>query len=248
MIRDYSVYEFSTKEKIIFYLAGYLCIFTVVYLFYHSIIVALISGVLVHFVMPYVKGYMAHKRLDALNMQFKDMLYSLSASVASGRQMEEALIEAEENLSSIYKPTEPIMKELKHMRINILENKESDKPLLKDFAERTKCEDINDFVQVYVTCRNMGGDIEKMIEQTSEVLTQKMTIERDIKVLMSQKKMEGRLISAMPPAMLLALNIFSSSYISVLYETIAGRLIMTAALAVTVYGIYLMERISQIKI
>ena len=75
-----------------------------------------------------------------------------------------------------------------------------------------------------------------------------MTIERDIKVLMSQKKMEGRLISAMPPAMLLALNIFSSSYISVLYETIAGRLIMTAALAVTVYGIYLMERISQIKI
>lgn len=248
MIRDYSVYEFSMKEKIIFYLAGYLCIFTVVYLFYHSIIASLISGVLVHFVMPYVKGHMAHKRMDALNMQFKDMLYSLSASVASGRQMEEALIEAEENLSSIYKSTEPIMKELKHMRISILENKESDKPLLKDFAERTKCEDINDFVQVYVTCRNMGGDIEKMIEQTSEVLTQKMTIERDIKVLMSQKKMEGRLISAMPPAMLLALNIFSSSYISVLYETIAGRLIMTAALAVTVYGIYLMERISQIKI
>ena len=64
------------------------------------------------------------------------------------------------------------MKELKHMRISILENKESDKPLLKDFAEPTKCEDINDFVQVYVTCRNMGGDIEKMIEQTSEVLTQ----------------------------------------------------------------------------
>ena len=248
MIRDYSVYEFSSKEKIIFYLAGYLCIFTVVYLFYHSIIISMLAGFLVHYVIPYVKGYMAQRRLDALNMQFKDMLYSLSASVASGRQMEEALIEAEENLSSIYKQSDPIMRELKHMRINILENKESDKPLLKDFAERTKCEDINDFVQVYVTCRNMGGDIEKMIEQTAEVLTQKMTIERDIKVLTSQKKMEGRLISAMPPAMLLALNIFSYSYISVLYETTAGRIIMTAALAVTIYGIYLMERISQIKV
>lgn len=248
MIRDYSVYEFSSKEKIIFYLAGYLCIFTVVYLFYHSIIVSLVSGGLIYFIMPYVKGYMAQKRMDALNMQFKDMLYSLSASVAAGRQMEEALIEAEENLTSIYKPTEPIMKELKHMRISILENKESDKPLLKDFAARSKCEDINDFVQVYVTCRNMGGDIEKMIEKTAEVLTQKMTIERDIKVLTSQKKIEGRLISAMPPAMLLALNVFSYSYISVLYETVAGRIIMTASLAVTAYGVYLMERMSQIKI
>ena len=248
MIRDYSVYEFSSKEKIIFYLAGYLCIFTVVYLFYHSIIVSLVSGGLIYFIMPYVKGYMAQKRMDALNMQFKDMLYSLSASVAAGRQMEEALIEAEENLSSIYKPTEPIMKELKHMRISILENKESDKPLLKDFAARSKCEDINDFVQVYVTCRNMGGDIEKMIEKTAEVLTQKMTIERDIKVLTSQKKIEGRLISAMPPAMLLALNVFSYSYISVLYETVAGRIIMTASLAVTAYGVYLMERMSQIKV
>lgn len=248
MIRDYSVYELSSKEKIIFYLVGYLCVFTVVYLFYHSIIVSLVSGVLIRFLLPYIKGYLAQKRMDALNMQFKDMLYSLSASVAAGRQMEEALIEAEENLSSIYKPTDPIMKELKHMRISILENKESDKPLLKDFASRAKCEDINDFVQVYVTCRNMGGDIEKMIEQTAEVLTQKMTIERDIKVLISQRKLEGRLISMMPPAMLLALNIFSYTYISVLYETMAGRIIMTAALAVTVYGIYLMERISQIKV
>lgn len=248
MIRDYSVYEFSSKEKIIFYLAGYLCIFTVVYLFYHSIIASLVSGGLIYFIMPYVKGYMAQKRMDALNMQFKDMLYSLSASVAAGRQMEEALIEAEENLSSIYKPTEPIMKELKHMRISILENKESDKPLLKDFAARSKCEDINDFVQIYVTCRNMGGDIEKMIEKTAEVLTQKMTIERDIKVLTSQKKIEGRLISAMPSAMLLALNVFSYSYISVLYETMAGRIIMTASLAVTAYGVYLMERMSQIKV
>lgn len=248
MIRDYSIYEFSKKEKIIFYLVGYICVFTVVYLFYHSIILALLLGVLVYYIMPYVKGHMVRKRMDALNMQFKDMLYSISASIAAGRQMEEALVEAEKNLASIYKPEDLIMTELKHMRINIIENKESDKPLLKDFAERSKSEDINDFVQVYITCRNMGGDIEKMIEQTVEILTQKMNIEKDIRVMTSQKKMEGRLISLMPMLMLLALNIFSYSYISVLYETIAGRLIMTGALTVLSFGMYLMERMSQIKV
>ncbi len=40
-----------------------------------------------------------------------------------------------------------------------MENKESDKVLLKDLATRSKNEDINNFVQVYATCRSMGGDL-----------------------------------------------------------------------------------------
>ncbi len=248
MIRDYSVYELSKKEKIIFYVVGYLCIFTVVYLFYHSIITGLLSGVLVYKLKPYVCKFMADKRMNVLNMQFKDMLYSLSASVASGRQMEDALIEAEENMSLLYAESEPIMKELKHMRISIKENRESDKLLLKDFAFRSKSEDINNFVQVYVTCRNMGGNLEKIISHTTEILNDKMNIDREIKTLMSQKKMEGRIISIMPVMMLLALNIFSYSYISPLYTTIAGRLIMSVSLAGTCGGIYLMEKLSKIKV
>ncbi|MFQ7110232.1 MAG: type II secretion system F family protein [Anaerovoracaceae bacterium] len=181
-------------------------------------------------------------------MQFKDMLYSLSASVAAGRQMEEAIVEAEENLSVMYGEKEPIMKELKYMKINITENKESDKLLLKDFACRSKIEDIEDFVQVYITCRNMGGDLEKIIGHTTEILTDKMSIEREIRAITSQKKTEGRIISMMPLVMLLMLNIFSYSYIEPLYSTFAGRLIMSGALAAMVFGIYLMEKISDIEI
>ena len=95
MVRDYSVYELSVKEKLLFYLVGYVCIFVVVYLFYHSMILSLVSGVLVHKAVPYFRNRMAARRLAVLNIQFKDMLYSLSASVAAGRQMEDALIEAE---------------------------------------------------------------------------------------------------------------------------------------------------------
>lgn len=248
MIRDYSVYELSVREKICFYSIGYICIFSTVYLFYHSLILAVPAGVGVHYIMPQVKKHLANKRIETLNLQFKDMLYSLSASIAAGRQMEEAILEAEVNLSSIYSKEELIMRELSHMKRAIVDNKERDKVLLQDFAYRSKSEDINDFVQVYVTCRNMGGDIEKMILQTADVLNEKMNIDKEIKVLTSQKKAEGRIISMMPLVMLLALNIFSYSYISPLYETFAGRIIMTAALAVSLYGMYLMEKISQIRI
>lgn len=248
MIKDYAVYEFSGKEKVIIFTVGYLSIFTVIYLFYHSILLSCTSGVLVVFLLPYVKEHMAARRMNTLNIQFKDMLYSLSASIAAGRQMEEALIEAEENLSSMYKENEPIRQELRHMRISIIENKESDKPLLKDFAERSGSEDINDFVEAYITCRNMGGDLEKMIEHAVDILTEKMNIEREIQVLISQKKTEGIIISIMPVVMLMALNVFSYSYISILYESTAGRLIMTGALGVMFYGMFLMEKITRIRI
>lgn len=248
MIRDYSVYELSKKEKLIFYSAGYICIFIIVYLFYRSIGLSVLSGMLVHWGLPYAEKRMAARRMNILNTQFKDMLYSLSASVASGRHMEEALIEAEENLAAMYGKDEPIMKELRHMKISMIQNKESDKVLLKDFAFRSKSEDINNFVQVYITCRNMGGNLEKIIGHTTEVLTDKMNIEREIKTLTSQKKTEGRIISVMPLLMLLMLNIFSYSYVAPLYTSIAGRVLMTAALAATFYGMRLMEKISEIRV
>lgn len=248
MIRDYSVYEFSDREKLIYYTGGYLCISFTVYLFYHSIVIACPAGLLAYFAMPYIKGYLAGKRLDALRMQFKDMLYSLSASVASGRQMEEALIEAGENLSVIYSEDEPIMRELRHMRISIVENRESDRILLSDFASRSKNEDIEDFVQVYAICRDMGGDLEKVIAHTTEILTDKMNIEREIRAITAQKRTEGLMISLMPIAMLLMMNIFSYTYIEPLYTTAAGRILMTAALASMAFGMYLMQRISRIEI
>lgn len=248
MIRDYSVYELSKREKAVFYGMGYVCIFAVVYLFYHSLLLSIVSGVLVHFFVPCLKKYLAEKRGNTLNLQFKDMLYSLSASVAAGRQMEEAIVEAEENLSVMYGGTEPIMRELRYMKVNIVENKENDKLLLKDFAFRSKSEDIDNFVQVYITCRNMGGDLEKIIEHTTEILTDKMNIEREIKTITAQKKMEGRLISLMPFAMLLMMNIFSYSYIAPLYETAVGRVIMTGALGAMAGGIYIMEKLSEIEI
>ena len=102
--------------------------------------------------------------------------------------MGEALIEAEEELSAMYGKDELIMKELRHMRISMIQNKESDKTLLKDFAARSKNEDINDFVNVYVICRSMGGDLERIITHTTEILTDKMAIDREIRALTAQKR------------------------------------------------------------
>ncbi len=248
MINDYSEYVLSVKERIIFYSAGFICLFIVTYLFYRSLVVSLLSGILIRWVIPYIKKYMADRRMRMFNEQFKDLLYSLSASIAAGRHMQEALIEAEENLAIMYRSDDLIMKELRHMRISMLQNKESDKVLLKDLAFRSRNEDLRDFFEVYDICRSMGGDLEKVISHTAEIISDKMAAEREIRAVTIQKKVEGRIISAMPLVMLLMMNIVSYSYVSPLYDSAAGRLIMTAALAAMIYGIYIMEKISDIEV
>jgi len=248
MIYDYSIYEMSNKEKTIFYSVGYGCIAFMVFLFYHSLLLSLLSGVLVRYIRPFYEQFMVRRRMQDLEAQFKDLLYCISASVAAGRQMQEALVEAEESMSIMYSQDRSIMIELSYMRKCILENNESDRILLEDFARRSKSEDINNFVQVYTTCRNMGGDLEKIISRASVILTDKMNIEREIKAITAQKTLEGRIIALMPPAMLLALNLVSQSYIAPLYSTLTGRLIMTGCLAATVCGVWLMEKISAIEL
>ena len=248
MIRDYSVYELNKREKIIVFSGGYFCLSVIAFLFYHSLFLSFAGGFAAWFLFKPAALFLARRRATRLNVQFKDLLDSLSASVAAGRQMEEALLEAYSNLSLMYGDGEPIMKELAHIRRCIRENKESDRTLLLDLASRSGSEDINNFVQVYVTCRTMGGDLEKIITNAAEIITEKMNIDREIHAITAQKKFEGRLIAVMPLAMLLFLNLLSGSYIEVLYVTLAGRLVMTLCLAAMAYGVYLMEKLSTIEL
>jgi len=75
-----------------------------------------------------------------------------------------------------------------------------------------------------------------------------MNIEREIKAVTAQKKLEGRLIALMPVAMLLILNLLSPSYIVPLYSGLPGRLIMTGCLGAGLWGLLMMERISNVEI
>ena len=66
--------------------------------------------------------------------------------------------------------------------------------------------------------------------------------------LVRRKKGEGMVIFLMPVAVILFLNIFAPDYISPLYETMAGRIIMTAVVGGAA-GIYSMiQKIVRIEI
>ncbi len=230
-----------------FILVGYVTLFAVGQVFYGSIGFSAICGLSIVLFIEQYKNYLVTKRIRALRKQFGDLLYSLSASVATGRQLSSALQEAYINLSYVYKPNTPMLVELKYLTKSFLENRDSEETLLTGFAQRSGVEDIRNFVNVYLSCRETGGDINQVIANASEILMQKMTIEREISVMTSQKKFEGKIISAMPVLIIMFLNLASPGYLENLYCTLFGRLVMTAALVGIFTAYKLTEKITNIE-
>jgi tight adherence protein B len=178
----------------------------------------------------YYKKLLAEKRRKQLALEFKDMLLSLSASFQTGRQMTEAILEARGNLLLICPKDAPINLELEQMARRLTSGGESEREVLFDFANRSRNEDVRNFADVYYTCLTTGGDIVKVVNRTAEVLVEKITIRREIETLTAQKKYEAKILTAMPLLIIVFLRLNSPTYLTPLYTTAAGVLVMAGAL------------------
>lgn len=242
MIRDYQKYELNQNEKLIYYAGACGLITLMSVLFFDSFLLGLMICPLAYLAQPWAERYLAERRMRQLRAELVDFLYSLSASVAAGMHMPEALKEAKDTLEITAQSTKaghlkPILvPELGSMLDAMGAANVSEKQLLFDFADRTGLEDLRSFVEGYYTCRDSGGDLVQAVNRSTQVITDKLLIERDMKTLISQKVFEGRLIAMLPPAIILGLRLLSPDYLEPLYKSGMGRLIMLGALAAMVWA------------
>ena len=244
----YHTYKMSGKEKKTFFILCGLSLMLAAYVFYKSLLLSLIFLLILPLLIkPYEAG-LAQKRRSQLNYEFRDVLYSLSSSISAGRHMPEALKEAKENMLLIYGESGLIVLELDLILKGLFESKNTEEQILNDFARRAGVEDITNFFEIYFTCRSTGGDLERIVSRTADAIMDKITIKREIAVMTAQKKMETKLLTALPFLVIGFLELFSADYISVMFETLQGRLMMTLALMGIGFTYYLTAKITSIEI
>ena len=192
--------------------------------------------------------YKAKKRKELFINQFRDLLYSLSASIASGRHMSEALIDARNNLVLLYPDDSPMIAELDYAKIKMNSVNESVSVILSDMGLRSGIRDVITFADIYSVAVTTGADLIKVIGTTSQILIDKLTITRDMESYVAQKKFEGRVIASLSPIMILFLNIVSPGYLDPLYSSVNGRLIMALSLMLTTAGFIMADKIMDVKL
>lgn len=245
---NYAYYVMNAQEKLFYSILGVMIFALVGYTFYHNVIVAVVVGAIGLLFPDYMYHVQLKKRKANLNMQFKDLLYSISSSLSAGKSVERAFIEAPEDLKMLY-PDEntDILVELGYI-ISGLGVNETIESLLYDLAVRSGDEDIESFADVFISCKRTGGNLIDVVRITSNIISDKIEIKREIEISLSEKKFEQKGMCALMLLLILALTYMSGDYIEPMFTTPKGIIAMTVALIMFVVSYLVGEKITNIDV
>lgn len=244
---EYDEYVMTIKMKVIYSLIAAIFIFAVSYLFYRSALFAAALCPLGIIYLKYKRQKLIIKRKNELNLQFKDLLISLSSSLSAGRALENAFDGALEDLLVLYPSDEAyIIKETKII-IHKLSYNITVEEAISDFAKRSGIDDIKNFADVIVICKRTGGNLIDAIKNSAGIISDKIEMKQEIETLLSARKFEQKILNIMPIGLIFILSITASDYISPVFTTSQGRVAMTVCLLLLLLAFLISNKIMNIK-
>ena len=163
--KDYNEYKMTLQQKLIYSLLAATVIFSGSFIFYRCFILSILLIPIAFFYPKIKKADLIAFQKKELNIQFKDMLYSLSSSLSAGKSIEMAFREALRDIAVLYPDKETfIVKEVEHI-IRKLEMNGTVESALTDFAVRSHIDDIESFSEVFGICKRSGGNMVEVIKK-----------------------------------------------------------------------------------
>ncbi len=244
---DYAEYHFEIKEKILYFLEGIALTAAIGYFFYQSWIACLCLFPLMFLFLREKKKELAKKRGQELSVQFKDLLLSVSANLKAGYSVENAFRESYRDLQMLYGPDSLICKETRHI-IAGLENNVVLEKLLYSLGQRSHEPDIMQFADVFMIAKRSGGNMTDILAKTVTVIEQKIETDKEIRLMISAKKMEQKIMNMVPFLIIFYVGSTSRGFFDVLYHNLIGITIMTVCLGFYGAAYLLSKRIVEIEV
>lgn len=221
--------------------------FAIGYLFYDSWIGALcFSPATIFFLRLYMEWKQKKKRRQLL-LEFKELLYALSANLKAGYSFENAWIGAGKDLRILYPQGSQIAEEVEQVSTQLGLNVPIEKAI-SIFAEHCEAEEVQSFSQVVNTAKRSGGNLIHMMDKTINVIAEKIEVDQEIQTILSGKKMEQRIMCGMPILMMLYLRLTNSVYLDAMYHNWIGVLIMTVCIVGIGFAAWWGNRIVEIEV
>jgi len=195
---------------------------------------------------PYgFRGYRIEKRRRQLMLEFKEALYDLTVGLRAGRSLEGAFLSAYEDMDARLLPL--IHREwgliVSQIRLGFpVEDS------LMDLSERSGIEEIRSLGRSVQICKRSEGDIAKVMEHTIRLLTDRMEIRSEVRVMLARKRMEQRIMTVMPFGIIAMILVLSPDYLTPLYTTVRGYLIMAVCLVISLLSLLISRRMARIDL
>lgn len=244
---EYQHYKMNTKELMKYSIQGIFLLALTGYFFYRSVAITIMISPFLVLYLLLKKKELCKQRKNILNIQFKEALTSVHASLQAGYSLENAFFEAYKDMAVFYGKESLIAKELIFIKKGIRNNRTLEEMLI-DLGKRSMVEDIQDFASVIVAGKKSGGNINEIIESSIMVVEEKVSVLMEIETMISSRKFEQRIMNAIPFLIIFYVELTSKNFFSILYTSFLGRIIMSICLIIYFFSLFLSRRIMNIEI
>ncbi len=183
---------------------------------------------------------------EALVLQFRECILSVATSLQAGYSAENAFLESYGDMVSMFGADGLICEELlwvkRGLNINI-----SLEELLMELAQRSDCEEIEQFAEIFALAKRSGGNMAQIIRSAATRIGKRIELKQEVNMLLSGRKMELTIMKIIPFGILFYVNWGTPGYFDPLYGNPTGIAIMSVCLLVyigaVVMGDLIMKRI-----
>lgn len=181
------------------------------------------------------------RRLSRINDQLSELLVLLSNSLKSGYGLMQSIEFATTQLAP------PLTTELKRLMREVDLGIPVEEALTA-LRERVESTDIDLMVTAITIHRSVGGNLAEVLDNVASTMRERERLRGEIRTLTAQGRLTGIIVGALPIGLGLLFYIINPDYMSVLFSTTAGRVLLATAVGLELVGALLIRKIIAIDV
>lgn len=227
---DYSIYRPGIARTLKYLAEGFLLGCGVCWLAYNDLRSLPLAGAVAVLFLHLRKKALREKRRQDLLYHFRDFITSLHAALRAGYSVENGVISAAGDVEMLYGTKDVLAKELKSITAQ-LKVRSRVEDLFAELGERSDLEDIRMFAQLLSIGKRAGGNMNRLLLQTSRILCDKIDTRQEIDAQIASKVFEQKIMSVMPACIVVYMRVSFQGFIETLYGNLPGAVMMSICLA-----------------
>lgn len=206
-----------------------------------ALVIALPLGV-VGFMLPRMfVGFRAGRVLDKFNEQLEEMITLVSNSLRAGFGMLQSFEFAAQQL------VPPMSTELERVIRDTSMGATVEQALLS-LGERMGSHDLDIIITAILIQRETGSNLSEVLDHVAHTIRERERMRGEIKTLTAQKKLSGYVVGGLPLVLVLIFFLINPSYMTLLFTTGLGTILLFVAIVLDIIGVLWIRRIVNIEI
>jgi len=206
---------------------------------------SLLLGVIIAIAIPFGVRFILKKSLERQRKLFAEQLPDNLQVLASALRAGHSFIGA---LSVVVNDApEPARSEFQR----VVADEQLGVPIdnaLRVVVERMKSRELEQVALVGALQRETGGNTAEVLDQVTDTIRERFELQRTVQTLTAQGRMSRWVLTALPLFLLLVITVINPGYMSIMYDSTGGRVVLIMSGISVICGSFVIKRIVNIKV